>query len=134
MIDIIMQRTSVNIEALDSQLRAALGAVTSGVSAGAGGVIVHLAETATPAQIEAARAIILAHDPAALSPAQQAALQQRQKLEQARRDYGASELDLSTYEGKDPLLTLLAQKITWLERELAALRPAEAAAPRTTDG
>jgi hypothetical protein len=127
MIEVTVQRTSVNIEALDAQLRAALGHLTSGVSVSAGQVIVHLAETATPAHIETARAVAVAHDPAVLTPAQQTALQDRHKLEQARRDFGASELDLSTYQGKDPLLTLLAQKIAWLERELAALRPAAAA-------
>jgi len=122
MIEVTIPRASVNVEALDEQLRTALGAATSGFSVGRGEVTVHLSETATPTQIEQARAIVVSHDPAALTASQQAALMRRQKLDQARRDYGASEIDLAAYAGKDPLLAALAQKITWLEREIAALR------------
>jgi hypothetical protein len=122
MIDIIVGRASVNIAALDAQLRAALGIITSGFSAGNGQVVVHLLETATPAQVDQARAIVIAHDPTALTTAQQAALARRQKLDQSRRDSGASEIDLSLYTGKDPLLDALARKVAWLEREIADLR------------
>ena len=121
MIDIIIARASVNVEALDEQLRAALGAVTSGFSLASGSVILHLADKATPAQIDQARAIVTGHDPAALTPSQQAALSRRQKLDQARRDYGAAEIDLTIF-AANPLLQSLAQKIAWLEREIAALR------------
>ena len=123
MIEVSIQRGSVNVEALDAELRAALGGITSGLSLTPGQVIVHLVDKATPADIETARAVVLAHDPSVLTPEQQAELAQRQKLDQARRDYGTSEIDLSTYSGKDPLLTALAEKIAWLEREITALRP-----------
>ena len=33
-----------------------------------------------------------------------------------------TELDLKTYEGKDALLEALAKKVSWLEREINALR------------
>jgi hypothetical protein len=128
MIDVTLPRASVNIDALDEQLRAALGGATSGFSIGRGEVTVHLSDTATPSQIEWARAIIASHDPAALTTSQQAALIRRQKLDQARRDFGASEIDLEAYAGKDELLGALARKIAWLEREIAALR----ANPETT--
>jgi len=121
MIDITIARASVNVEALDEQLRAVLGAVAGGISLANGQVTAHLNDTATPAQIDAARALLVNHDPSALTASQQAALIRRQKLDQARRDYGASEIDLAAF-AANPLLQSLAQKIAWLEREIAALR------------
>jgi hypothetical protein len=122
MIEVIIQRAAVNIEALDTALRAALGNVATGISVGGGQVKLHLTDDATPAQVDTARALAVAHVPTDLTPAQQAALIRRQKLDQARRDYGASEIDLTVYAGQNALLVALAQKIAWLERELAALR------------
>jgi hypothetical protein len=125
MIEVTVNRAAVNIEALDEQLRATFGALTSGFSIGQGQVIVYLDNKATPAQVIQARAIVAGHDPSALTVAQQAALVRRQKLDQARRDFATSETDLTPYVGKDPLLVTLAQKIVWLEREIAALRAAQ---------
>ena len=125
MIEVTITRASVNVEALDEQLRAAFGALTSGFSIGQGQVVVYLGDKATPAQIDQARVIVTAHDPAALTAAQQAALIRRQKLDQARRDFNASETDLTPYIGKDPLLVALAQKIVWLEREITSLHAAQ---------
>jgi hypothetical protein len=125
MIEVNVTRASVNIEALDEQLRTTFGALTSGFSISSGQVIVYLGNQATPAQVNQARTIVTNHDPSLLTTAQQAALMQRQKLDQARRDYAASETDLTPYVGKDPLLVTLAQKIVWLEREIAALRAAQ---------
>lgn len=121
MIDIIIPRAFVNVEALDEQLRATLGGVITGFSLANGQVTLHLVERATPVQIESARSIAVNHDPAVLSPSQQAALIRRQKLDQARRDFGASEIDPSLF-AANPLLLSLAQKIVWLEREIAILR------------
>ena len=128
MIEVTVTRASVNavnIDALDEQLRTAFGVLTSGFSIGQGQVIVYLGDKATSAQVDQARAIVTNHDPSALTAAQQAALIRRQKLDQARRDYAASETDLTPYAGKDPLLVTLAQKIVWLEREIASLRTAQ---------
>ena len=122
MIEVTVTRAAVNVEALDEQLRAAFGALTSGFSIGQGQVIVYLDDKATPVQVDQSRALVIAHDPSALTAAQQAALIRRQKLDQARRDFAASETDLTPYAGKDPLLVTLAQKIVWLEREIATLR------------
>ncbi|MEO8609959.1 MAG: hypothetical protein ABI690_18845 [Chloroflexota bacterium] len=122
MIEVTVNRAAVNIEALDEQLRTAFGSATSGFSIGAGQVTVYLADNATPTQVDQARAIVISHDPSALTVAQQAALISRQKLDQARRDYDAAEIDLTPYAGKDPLLVALAQKIVWLEREIVSLR------------
>jgi hypothetical protein len=122
MLDITIQKNAVNIEALDADLRTALGEVVSGLSLSHEGVTVHLIDKATPMHIDQARSIVLAHDPTVLTPAQQAALLRRQKLEQSRREQAASELDQTPYIGKDPLLIALAGKIAWLEREIADLR------------
>jgi hypothetical protein len=121
MIDITIVRASVNVEALDEQLRATLGGIVSGFSLANGQVTLHLFDKATPAQIESARSIAINHDPAALSPSQQVALIRRQKLDQARRDYGVSEIDPALF-AANPLLQSLAQKIVWLEREINILR------------
>jgi hypothetical protein len=131
MIEVTVTRASanaVNIEALDEQLRAAFGALTSGFSIVQGQVIVYLADQATSLQIDQARAIVMIHNPSVLTSAQQTALVRRQKLDQARRDYDAAEIDLTQYTGKDPLLLTLAQKIVWLEREIASLRTDSVAA------
>jgi len=122
--DIIIERSAVNIDALDAELRAALGPATSGFTLGGGKVIVHLVDTAAPQQENQARQIILNHDPARLTPEQQADILRRAKLDQARKDYGAAEIDLSLYSSQGPVIQLLATKIAWLEREIADLRRA----------
>ncbi len=119
---VIIERPAVNLAALDSDLRAALGAAVLGVSAGPGRVAVHLADFVTADQVQQARVIAAGHDPARLSPAQQAAIARGQKLEAARRDLRGPELDLAAYAGQTALLARLAQKIAWLEQELLALR------------
>ncbi len=122
--DIIIERSTVNIEALDADLRAALGAATSGFTLGGGKVVVHLVDTATPQQEDQARQIVLNHDPTRLTPEQQADILRQAKLDQARKDYGAAEIDLTIYSGQGPIIQLLAQKIAWLECEIAGLRRA----------
>lgn len=119
---LIVERPSVNLSALDGELRAALGAAVIGVSAGPGRVAVHLADFVTSEQAQQARIIAAGHDPARLSPAQQAVIARGQKLDAARRDLRGGELDLSAYAGQTALLARLAQKIAWLEQELLALR------------
>jgi hypothetical protein len=120
--DVTIERSTVNIEALDAELRAALGAATTGFTAGGGKIVVHLLDSATPQQENLARQIVLAHDPARLTPQQQQEAERKTKLDQARRDYGAAELDLAPYAGQGPIIQKLAQKILWLEREIADLR------------
>jgi hypothetical protein len=114
--------SAVNVPALDQTLRAALGEQVFGLSYSAAIVTVHLSDQATKAQENQARALVQAHDPAVLTPDQQAEINRQAKLDQARRDYGAAEIDLTLYEGKDSLLQQLATKIAWLEREVDALR------------
>jgi hypothetical protein len=122
MIAITVQRSPVNIEALDAEVRAAFGPLTTGVSADPAGITVYLLDSATSAQAAKARALIIAHDPNQLTPAQQIAMQQQAKLEQTRRDNAARDLDVSAYAAQPDLIQQLARKIAWLEQEIAALR------------
>ncbi len=120
--DIAIERSTVNIDALDAELRAALGAATTGFTIGGGRVTVHLLDSAIPAQETLARQIVAAHDSARLTQQQQLEAERKGKLDQARRDYGAAEIDLAPYGVQPPPIQQLAQKIAWLERELADLR------------
>lgn len=120
--DVMVIKNPINAEALDAALRAALGNATTGVSTGNGQAVVHLTDSTTPAQEEQARQIVLAHDPALLTPRQQAEATRQQQLAQARATYGTSELDLAAYSGQSALIQQLAGKIAWLEREIANLR------------
>jgi hypothetical protein len=113
---------SANIAALDYDLRAALTTRFYGLTFDGKQVTLVLDDAVKPAEIRQAQSIVTDHDPAKLTPDQQAAIVQAAKLEQSRKDNAASELDLSTYQGKDMLLEKLAQKILWLEREIHALR------------
>jgi hypothetical protein len=93
MLHITVERTTVNPAALHDELTAALGKACYGLSAAAGIVTVHLAESAAD-QADTARAIVHAHDPKQLTPAQQTA--------QDRADLPFFKLD------RDALVTLAA--------------------------
>lgn len=125
MTDILIER-SANIEALEAELRADLGALVKGVSAGPYGVILHLAADAAPHAIQQARAIAAAHDPAILTPGQQAAQTRQQTITQGRRDH-AQPLNPADYipgtaTPQAELIRTLAARIAWLEAELRDLR------------
>ncbi|MBL8156142.1 MAG: hypothetical protein JNM70_18325 [Anaerolineae bacterium] len=81
-----------------------------------------LADSVKPAQVNQARRLVETHDPAQLTPDQQAAADRAIKLQQSRGEAGADELRLADFDGKDVLLIQLARKILWLEREVRALR------------
>lgn len=117
--DIVIERNAVNLEALDTDLRAALGNAVAGVSFGAGVVTVHLTSLALPNDAQTAQQIVLIHDSNKLSATQQAAAAQLVKLNAARQ---AQQGDLQPGNFIDPLLNQLAQKIAWLEQEIIALR------------
>jgi hypothetical protein len=71
--NIAIERYDINIEALDSQLRAEFGVLIFGISTGPYGVIVHCVDTITPAQIAQVEQIVLDHDPSILTAEQIAA-------------------------------------------------------------
>jgi hypothetical protein len=85
-------------------------------------VIIHLQDNATPQQESQAMQIAQSHDPSKLTPEQQAAITRKSKLDQARRDYGATELDLQPFGGQPALIQQIAQKVVFLEREIAEMR------------
>jgi hypothetical protein len=117
--DIIISRDAVNLEALDADLRAALGDGVSGVSFSRSIVTVHLTDKAAPDASDIARQIVVSHDPAKFTAAQQQAQERAAKLDAARK---ANTANLDTSPFTDPLLAELAQKIAWLEQEILALR------------
>lgn len=111
----------LNLVALNATLHAALGDALIGISVGSYGLRVHLSETATSQQVAQVKTIVLKHDPNQLTPEQAAEQQREGKLEQARES-NAAPLDVTAY--ADPALRKLADKIAWLEQEIAALRGA----------
>lgn len=113
---------AVNVPALDKALRDVLGATVFGVSYNGEEVTVHLADSATTAQLGQARSIALAHDPTQLTPDQQAEAARKVKLEQTRSDFGAADIDLAAYGSQPALIQKMAQKIAWLEQEITELR------------
>lgn len=116
---------AANVTALDYDLRAALSSHFFGLTYDDKQVTLVLDEAVTGNEIRQAQNIVATHDPAKLTPDQQAEVLQTAKLDQARKAYAATELDLTAYQGKDALLQKLAEKVLWLERELNALRSSE---------
>jgi hypothetical protein len=121
MISIAVESTNINVEALDSDLREALGSTVLGISWDGQEVGVYLSEDATQAQISQARQIVEQHNPDHLTPDQQAALARNTLLETLRNE-NAAQIDVSAYEEESPTVQTLAQKIAWLELEVAAMR------------
>ena len=113
---------AANITALDYDLRAALAGHFYGLTYDGQTATLILDDAVTTGELKQARNIVAGHDPAKLTPDQQTDILQAAKLEQARKDYDAAELDLNAYQGKDALLEALARKVIWLEREIHALR------------
>ena len=114
--------TAANVTALDYDLRTALTNHFYGLTFDGKQVTLVLNNAVTDSEVRQAQTIVATHDPAKLTPDQQAEILQTAKLEQARQQYAATELDLSVYQGKDALLQKLAEKVIWLEREINALR------------
>jgi hypothetical protein len=119
-IELKLNRDAVNLEALQEELSIIAGEVVT-VRFAAGEVSVSLPDALRDPQVNQARRAILQHDPEQLTARQRAERDRQQRRDQARRDLKGLDLDLSIYEGKDPLLLALARKIAWLERELALL-------------
>ena len=126
--EIQVEREIVNVEALDAALRAALGGVVFGISAGPQKVVTYVADDATVQQISLVQTLIEQHDPTLLTPEQQVKLERHEQLEQARA-LGETNPLLVDGEGyktvaglTDDALLRLAQKVAWLEREIMSLR------------
>jgi hypothetical protein len=126
--EIQVKREIVNVEALNEALKDALGDVILGISAGPDGVIAYLADDATAEQSALAQKLIEQHDPTVLTPEQHVKLEQIQQLEQVRALGETNPLPVDgegykTVAGlTDEALLRMAQKVAWLEREIAATR------------
>ena len=118
---ITIARNDINDEALDAEVRAAFGTLTSGISTGPYGVMVHLDDRATPAQIAQAQTLVENHDPAVLTSEQEAEQQRQQRLASLRTSRGEA-LDPANYSGEAAPIQTLADKLAWLEQEVLDLR------------
>ncbi|MGB7340376.1 MAG: hypothetical protein WBC91_15875 [Phototrophicaceae bacterium] len=67
-----IERSSVNIEKLDADLRVALGAAYLGLTADSNVVTIHAVDSISDAQIQQGRAIVGSHDVDSLTSEQQA--------------------------------------------------------------
>ncbi|MEQ8673205.1 MAG: hypothetical protein RLP44_28040 [Aggregatilineales bacterium] len=121
MIDLIIARQTINSDALDAELRSALAEKVLGISSNGANVTVHLDDTATEADLLQAESLVIAHDPAQLTPRQQRIETRRDQLD-TDRDANTVPLNLDDYLLQLPLIRRLAQKIAWLEREIRDLR------------
>jgi hypothetical protein len=119
--EITINRTSINVQALDDALRTALGATTIGVSTRPGQVTVHLLDTATPQQLDQVRAILQAHDPAQLTAVQQRRLDRAALIDQLRGQ-NPIPLNPADFNAETDAIRRLARKIAWLEQEIKELR------------
>ena len=117
-----IELAAANVTALDYDLRTALTSHFFGLTYDGKLVTLVLDDAVTGNEVRQAQTIVAAHDPSKLTPDQQAEILQAAKLDQARKDYATTQLDLSVYQGKDALLQKLAEKVVWLEQEINALR------------
>ncbi len=120
---LIIERHDLNPERLQDDLRELLGDDLIGISTRPGQIIVHLRDGTSAAQHDQARTAVRQHDAASPSAAQQQRQQRNERLARLRNQH-ANSIDLDTYPRADPLLRALAERIVWLEAEIAALRDA----------
>ena len=110
-------KASVNIELLDSELKAVLPNLVEGISAGYNKVVVHLNDIASEKDIALATQIVKDHDEMLLTDEQY----DKQALDaviQTDRDlYGDDIIDAKTV-----TLEQLAKRVAWLENEIRDLR------------
>lgn len=121
MIDITIDKTNINIEALDADLIAALPGLVSGISTGWYGVTVHLVDNATQGEIDTAIAIVNAHD-SSVKTADQLSEEQRKLDLTTSQDANKTALEPNDYLGETALLQALVNKVAWLEMEIVDLR------------
>lgn len=114
-------RDTINIELLDSELRSAMGEAYVGLSFAPNNVTAYLRDDISEALVTEARQIIQQHDAAELTYQQRATAELYAKLALLRTQ-NSIPLDEGEFAEEAPLIRLLAQKVGWLELEIAALR------------
>ena len=114
--NISIDKTRVNVELLDAELKAALPDLVHGISSGRGKVVVHMDNDATNADITNAEQIVINHEESGLTAEQQKQQQREIDLAAGRIAYDEP-LDPATI-----TLETLATRIAWLEQEIRDLR------------
>jgi hypothetical protein len=119
MIEVWIDRSDVNIELLDAQLRAVGGDLVYGVSTQRGGVMVYISEAMSEKMRKQLAQIVRTHDSTQMTPQQEIAAERYTLLQEARSD---APLSTEDFNGADTLTRALAKKIAWLEQEIRELR------------
>jgi hypothetical protein len=119
MLEFRIDRSDVNVELLDAQLRAAGGALVYGLSAQRGGVTIYVNEAMPPELRKQLEQIARTHDATQMTPEQKALTERHAMLEQGRTDVP---LSVDDFKASDPASQALARKIAWLEQEIRDLR------------
>jgi hypothetical protein len=113
-----------NRQALDMQLSEALGLAYGGfaehVTPDGVVVTVNLDSAPTQAVVNQLNSVMANHDPAVLTPRQEAEQRRQEKLEDLRSGI-STDLDPADYSGENALIQTLAERIAWLEQEVIAL-------------
>jgi hypothetical protein len=122
----ILTFSTPNAELLQEELVSALGTAGEGkkwygFTSMDKEVLLYLAPNITPGDINRARRAVEQHDPARLTNKQQLENTRKVKLDQLRQA-NTSDLTLTDFDAQPALIRGLAQKVAWLEQELAALR------------
>lgn len=112
-----IDKTPVNVELLDSELKLALGALVFGVSTGSGKVVVHMDDSATQANIDQVTQIVNAHDHTGTTTDQDTATAQQSRIDAARVLYVGNPLDLPQASIAD-----IGERVVWLQDEIEQLR------------
>lgn len=118
--NIDFKRNQINLQALDAELRGALADTLSGVSFDGVQVIVHLDDSVTPTQIGIVGALVEAHDPTKLTPAQESENARAALLTQMRQERQPLDADKLGATASD--IKALGRRIALLELEIDALR------------
>lgn len=115
------EKTQVNIEALDTELRQQFGDTFVGLSTDSQNIILHFEDDVTDNGIQAARSMLAAHDPTVLTSSQAKQASRQQAIDLARSQF-TEDLDVSSFDSQPNLIRLLAERIAWLEQEVRDLR------------
>lgn len=86
MIELHIEKASINSDRLHADLKSALNDACFGISFSCGLVTVHLPDDATAKQQIDAEAIVAAHDPASLTPEQEAEEERRAIIASVKDD------------------------------------------------
>lgn len=116
-----VERQQTNVQALDSDIREALGATFLGLSTQEGKVILHFAEDVSGTQMKLARDKAVLHDPDILSASQEAELARQQNIVTSRERMKTS-LDVAEFASETSMVKTLVERVAWLEAEVRDLR------------